>query len=237
MNNRNFNYIGIDVIANRIMKHPLMKSLNYEDIIDHTVDVLRLSNVPGQYVEESCYVSIEEYKARIPKNNLNVKAVDFISGENHIPMVIATDGLQVQLGSVKSGRGSSGVMTYSLHNGMIHTNKESGELFVVYDTLKCGEDGIPMIPDSTSLLKAIENYIKIQVFSVLVDLGKLGPGSLQRVETEYAWYMGKSQTEFQGFKNDDDTESFLRDFKRLMIENTNHKERNMYNVSRERRIK
>jgi hypothetical protein len=237
MNNRNFKYVSMDMIANRIMKHPLLKELNFSDIIDHTVDVLRLANVPGQYVESSCYVTIEEFKAKIPDNNLNVKAVDYMRGETHIPMVIATDGLQGQLHKVSSGRDNSNVPTYSLHGGLIHTNKESGKLFVVYDELKCGEDGIPMIPDSQPLIKAIENYIKVQVFTVLVDIGKVGQGSLQRAEQEYSWYIGKAQTEFQGFINDDDTESFLRDFKRLFIESTNHKERNMYNVSRERRMK
>lgn len=239
MNNRNFQYVSMDVIANRIMKHPLLHDINYEDIISHAVDVLRLVNVPATYQEKSCYKDIIEYKVKLPDDNLNLKTVDLISTSGTpTPMVIATDTLQNQYMKLNKNRSAGqSVPTYSVNGGMIHTNKENGRVFITYDQLMCGEDGFPMIPDSVPLIKAIENYIKVQVFSVLVDLNKMPGQSLQRVEQEYSWYIGKAQTEFQGFINDDDTESFLRDFKKLWIENTNHKERNMYNVNREVRYR
>lgn len=239
MNNRNFQYVSIDVVANRILKHPLLKDINYEDIISHTVDVLRLVNVPATYEEKSSFHDITEYKAKLPNDNLNVKAVDYVTAAgNNIPMVIATDTLNNHHSKLNPTRNKNqSVYTYSINGGMIHTNKETGRIFITYDQLKCGEDGFPMIPDSASLIKAIENYIKIQVFNVLADLNKIPGASLQRAEQEYSWYIGKAQTEFQGFINDDDTESFLRDFKKLFIENNNHKERNMYNVNREVRYK
>lgn len=239
MNNRNFQYVSMDVIANRILKHPLLKDLNYEDIISHAVDVLRLVNVPATYEEKSSYHDIIEYKAKLPDDNLNLKTVDFVhpSG-NTTPMVIATDTLHNHHSKLNKNRNLyQTVLTYSINGGMIHTNKETGRIFITYDQLKCGEDGFPMIPDSIPLIKAIENYIKIQAFGVMVDLNKIPGSSLQRAEQEYSWYIGKAQAEFQGFVNDDDTESFLRDFKKLFIETTNHKERNMYNVNREQRYR
>jgi hypothetical protein len=237
MNNRNHKYISMDVIANRILKHPLLKDMNYEDIISHTVDVLRLVNVPATYEEGSMYRDIIEYKAKLPQDNMNLKTVDYVRGNSHVPMVIATDSLNNHLEKLPSERNNRAAYTYTVNGGMIHTNQETGRIFITYDQLKCGPEGIPMIPDSVSLIKAIENYIKVQVFSVLVDLQKMGGASLQRAEQEYSWYIGKAQTEFQGFMNEDDLESFLRDFKRLFIENTNHKERNMYNVNREVKFK
>ena len=237
MNNKNYKYVSMDSVANRVMKHPLLKDINYEDIISHTVDVLRLVKVPGIYEEKSCFHEIIEFKAKLPDDNLNLKTVDYVSGNNHIPMVIATDTLQNHLHKLSPGRNNHSAYTYSINGGMIHTNKEHGTIFITYEQLKCDDEGSPMIPDSIALYKAIDNYIKIQVFEVMVDMGKIGPGSLSRAETEYAWYIGKSQTEFQGFQNDDDTESFLRDFKKLFIESTNHKERNMYNVNREVKLK
>lgn len=239
MNNRNFKYVSIDVVANRIMKHPLLKDVNYEDIISHAVDVLRLVNVPASYEEAGSYHEIIEYKAKLPDDNLNLKTVDYINySGNSTPMVLATDSLNNHHSKLNKNRiAGQSVLTYTINGGMIQTNQETGRIFITYDQLKCGPDGFPMIPDSVPLIKAIENYIKIQAFTVMVDLNKMAGASLQRVETEYSWYIGKAQTEFQGFVNEDDTESFLRDFKKLFIENTNHKERNMYNVNREVRYK
>lgn len=237
MNNRNFKYVSMDTIANKVMKHPLLKDINYEDIIAHTVEVLRLVKVPGVYEEESCFREIMEFKAKLPSDNLNLKTVDYVRGTQHVPMVIATDSLQKHLHKLAPSRNNHSAYTYTVNGGMIHTNKESGTLFITYEQLKCDDNGVPMIPDSMALSKAIENYIKQEVFAVMVDLGKIGPGSLARAEREYAWYIGKAQTEYQGFQNEDDTESFLRDFKKLFIESTNHKERHMYNVNREVKMK
>lgn len=238
MNNRNFKYISMDVVANRILKHPLLKDMNYDDIISHAVDVLRLVNVPATYEEASSYHDIIEYKAKLPADNLNVKTVDFVTyAGGMIPMVIATDSLHNHMDRLPGRGAGQTVYTYSINGGMIHTNQENGKLFISYDQLKCGEDGYPMIPDSVSLRKAIENYIKVEAFQVMADMGKISYNTVSKAEQEYAWYIGKAQTEFQGFINDDDTESFLRDFKRMFIENTNHKERNMYNVNREIRYK
>lgn len=237
MNNRNFKYISMDVIASRVTKHPLLKDINFEDIISHTVDVLRLLNVPGAYEEDSVYKDIVEYKVKLPQNNLNVKSVDLVKGDKMIPMVIGSDSHHNHLQKLNKNRSQYTGYTYTINGGMIHTNQENGKVFVVYDQLKCGDDGYPMLPDSTSLIKAIENYIKVQVFSVLVDLQKIGGGSLQRAEQEYAWYIGKAQSEFQGFINEDDTEGFLRDLKRLFPKNNTHENRHRYNVNRELRYK
>lgn len=236
MNNLNHNYVSIDVIASRILKHPLLKDMNYEDIIDHTVDVLRLIGTPRSYVEKSCYKNIIDYKALLPDDCLNVKSVDLISNGHAYPMVIATDARNTQLDKLQN-KIYSGRYSYTLNNNMVHTNCEEGLAFLIYDSLKCDENGLPMIPDNIPLIKAIENYIKVQVFTVLVDLDKLRANSLDRAEQEYSWYIGKAQSQFQGFQNDDDLESFLSDFKRLFLLNNTHGSRHRYNVNKELRYK
>ena len=236
MDNLNYKYISTDVIASRILKHPLLKDMNYEDIISHIVDVLRLVQVPASYVEESCYINIVDNKAQIPNNALNVKSVDYSNSGRLIAMSMATDQRNTQLHNTKY-QDYSGKMTYTLNNNKIHCNFKEGVLFVIFDTLKCDGEGFPMIPDNIPLIKAIENYIKVQVFTVLVDLGKLNQNSLQRAEQEYGWYIGKAQTQFQGFKNVDDLDRFLSDFKRLFPLANTHSSRDRYNINKELRYK
>jgi hypothetical protein len=236
MNTRNHKYISIDHIIARLMRHPMLKDVNYDDMIAHAVDVLRLLKVPGQHEEKSCFKDIVEYKVRIPEESLNVKAVDLIKNKNHIPMVMATDTAHNHLNNLNKNRNNTTENTYSINGGMINTNQREGEVFIIYDAFKTDELGLPMIPDSIAVIKAIENYIKVQVFGVLVDLQKVSPNTLSRAEQEYGWYMGKAQSEFQGFVNEDDTESFLRNFKRLFINNNSHKDRGRYGVNRELKL-
>lgn len=236
MNNLNYKHLSIDVIANRITKHPLLKNINYEDILDYTVDVLRLVNVPRSYEEQSCYKNIVEYKALIPDTALNVKSVDIVISGNAIPMTKSTDTHQAQHERLPN-QIDSGRYTYTLNGNMIHTNVKEGIVFVVYDTLKCDTNGLPMIPDNISLIKAIENYIKVQVFTVLVDLQKINQNALHRAEQEYSWYIGKAQTDFQGFENEDSIETFLSNFKRMFDLQRSHKDRFKYDSNRELKYK
>lgn len=237
MNNANYKYVSINTIAARVTKHPLLKDLNLEDIIDHTVDVLRLVNIPKTYVEKSCYKNVIDYKAAIPTESLKIVSVDHVSNNSHLtPMVQSTDTHQAVLEKLPTVIGS-GALTYKQASDRIHTNFKDGLVFIVYESLECDKDGIPKIPDNISLMKAIENYIKVQVFSPMVDMQKLNQNALHRAEQEYSWYIGKAQTDFQGFDNDDSKETYLSDFKRMFDNVRTHKDRHRYNSNRELRIK
>ena len=242
MNKNNYKFISIDIVANRIKKHPLLKDMNFEDIIAYTVDVLRLVSVPRAYEEKGEYLTLSEFKAKLPVNCLNVKSVDYVKGTNMYPMVMASDTLnnhvsKVQANSSKRKPVNTCNYTYSLNADKVYTNQDEGQVFVVYDTLKCGDDGYPMIPDSVALRLAIENWIKFNVFQVFEDLGKITGRSVERADQQYSWYIGKAQTEFQGFINDDHMESFLNDFKRLFLMNKSHADRGLYDNLKEQRYK
>jgi hypothetical protein len=236
MNKLNHKYVSIDTVVARMLRHPLIKDVNYDDLISHAIDVLRLLHVPGQLVENSCYKDVVEYKAALPEESLNLKAVDCIKNKQHIPMLMSRHTAHNHISKMPSGNSNTSEYTYTLNNGMINTNIKSGEIFIIYDAFKTDERGFPMIPDSMALIKAIENYIKVQVFSVLVDLQKISQASLQRAEQEYSWYIGKAQTEFQGFQNDDHVETFLRSFTKMFTDYKAHGSRHKYEVNRELKL-
>lgn len=236
MNNNNFKYVSMSVITNRILRHPMLKNMNFDDIISYTEDVLRLVNMPLTYVEKSIYKPIVDYKALLPNDHLNIKSVDVIQAGHAIPMVIGTDMLHNHLNKLEN-RTSSNEFTYTINGCTVNTNCKEGTIFIVYDSLATDKDGIPMIPDNKKLILAIENYIKMNMFSIYADMGKMPRASAEKAEQNYGWYIGGAQTAFQGFINDDHMESFLRDFKRLFIINNSHDSRNKYNVNKELRYK
>lgn len=227
MNTKNPNYISIDVIANKIYKNPLLKDVNFEDIIDHSLSVIKIIKVPGVYSEESCYLQIQDHKSVVPKNALNIKTVDYCYSGNLLPMVESTYSLSNQLNKIDLRYPDNHYRkhTYSINNQIITTSCSKGKIFITFDTIKVDEDNIPMIPDSEALLRAIEAYIKVQVYTVLVDLQKVSERALFRAEQEYTWYIGKAQTEFQGFTNEDSMESFLNGWKRTFLSNDQHQTR------------
>lgn len=228
--NRNLNYVSLDVIANKILKNPILKDMNYEDIIDHALSVIKIAQVPGVYREESCFRQVENHKALIPKHSINIKSVGFCVGKNVLPMVSSTDNynnFREELGFQANGRisrrESSG--EYKINNSVVQTSFKTGTIFIVFDTIRVDDDGIPMVPDSEALLRAIEAYIKTQAYTVMADLGKISERALDRAEKEYYFNIGKAQAEFQGFINEDHAQSFINGNKRTFITPDSHSER------------
>lgn len=239
MNSKNNNYISLDVIANKIYKNPILKDLNYEDIIDYAVSVLRILNVPGIYVEESCYKDIVDHKVALPKYALNLKTADMCIGGNLIPMVMSTDSLIKHVSKTKDNKDYiTNNYTYSINNNILITSENCGRVFITFDTLKLDKDEIPMLIDSEALLRAVEAYIKVQVYTVMVDLGKLPEKALNRAEQEYYFNVGKVQSQQQGFTNEDEMESFLNANTRMFPTKNNHSNRyaNQSNTTRNRNL-
>jgi len=99
MNSKSVTYVSLDLIANKVLRHPLMKSLNYEDIIDHAVAVLKLVKVPGIYKEHPHFSVIDNHLVHIPKEALNLKKVEYIYPDGSmIPMIASTNSLGNQPG-------------------------------------------------------------------------------------------------------------------------------------------
>lgn len=263
MNSKAVTFVSMDLIANKIMKHPLMKSLNYEDIIDHAVTVLKLIKAPGIYKEDSCVKTIENHLAAIPKQSLNIISVEYIDDAgNQTPMVVNTNTLAKQFHKldtrmayakniVQSGDYSPeiysdpavskiqreqlvavvvpepvrNVFKYQVNNQRIVCSMASGRVMITFEMINADENGIPLIPNSESVIKAITSYIKTQVFEVLVDMNQLSERSLTRAEQDYCWYIGQAQTEFQGIGSVDEMEAFINSHVGLFNVSSLHSDR------------
>lgn len=236
MDNRSFNFTSLDTIIDRILRHPLLKDTNVDDILFYTLDVLRLVNCPGIYVEKSCIKDIVDYKGLLPEEHSSIKTIDLVLGQERVPMVLATDSLHNQLDKLPK-RNTSNTYTYTFNGCNLRTNVKEGQVFITYDALLTDDKGMPMIPNNVKLHKAIESYVQSQIFRVLADMDKISRNTAEKAEQEYNWYIGGAQTSMQAFKNEDDVESFLRDFKRLFIINRSHSTRNRFNVDGETRLK
>ena len=68
--------------------------------------------------------------------------------------------------------------TFKLQNTVIVTSFKEGKIKIAYNAAPVDENGYPLVLDNPAFLKALELYIKREVFTVLYDLGKIQPGPL-----------------------------------------------------------
>jgi hypothetical protein len=79
---------------------------------------------------------------------------------------------------------------------IIYTSFPEGCIEVAYKSIPVDEDGFPLLIDNENYLAALEAYIKMQVFTVKFDTGKISAGVLQNAQKDYAWLAGQLEAEF-----------------------------------------
>ena len=86
--------------------------------------------------------------------------------------------------------------------GIIYTSIKEGTIEIAYQAIILDEEGLPVIPDNSKFIRALEAYIKKQWFTILFDTGTIQGPILQNVQQEYAWAVGACETEYQKMISD-----------------------------------
>ncbi len=241
MNNGNF--ISVKAIADRLLMNPLMKDLNFEFIIDKTVECLRLVNMPPIYVPGKATIVITNFRGDLPidmiylkqafliSNSTNVKTIgnatdlhgditDFVSssaalGADLIPMTQATDTVHEAYSCLPKQNSNNNNVTFSLTNNKIYTNIEKGGVFITYQAIAVDEDCFPLIPDNIKLIRAIESYIKYRWFDILNDMDKVTDRKLSKAEADYCWNIGQAQSDLI-MPNETEMEALVNSIAKLL---------------------
>ena len=69
------NLVSIKMIADRLMRNPLMKDLNYEFIVDNAIQILRILDAPSIYVTRREGLNVENYRALKPVDMIKVEGI------------------------------------------------------------------------------------------------------------------------------------------------------------------
>lgn len=85
-------------------------------------------------------------------------------------------------------------LTYSINGSFVYTSFETGTIEISYNTLNTSNTGELLLPNDINVIKAVENYIKLQFYTPLWEMGKISDKVVDRIEREYDWYIAKSQT-------------------------------------------
>ena len=120
--------------------------------------------------------------------------------------------------SLGTGVSDSSELTYTLNNNYIFTSFKSGTVEIAYKAFPTSEDGMPLIPDDTKYIRAVESYLTMKIDYKLWRQNKLEEKVYR--DSEAKWYFDAgaaknsanmpSYDEMESIKN-----SFLRSIPKI----------------------
>ena len=78
-------------------------------------------------------------------------------------------------------------MSFKTQGRVIYTSFPEGVVEIAYKSIPVDEDGYPLIIDDENYIAALEAYIKVRVFTVKFETGKITAPVLQNAQSDYAW--------------------------------------------------
>lgn len=220
-------YTNIRIIMDRLSRHPMLKDIPFETMVDYTVDFIQLVGCPAMFEEKTATLHVEDYRAKLPCDYVNMIQVRCIhpSGplrHKHLSYRYASDSFHMTSGKNKPLVGKETDLTYKVQGCVIYTSTRVADIEIAYEAIATDDEGYPLVPDNPVFFRAIEMYIKKQWFTMLFDTGKIQPNVLNQTLQDYAWAVGQCENEFHRLTLDK-AESFFNSWRTLLERSSEHK--------------
>ena len=200
--------ISINDILFRVYRNPILKNVRKVDVVEYTKSLINLLHIPITYEEKSIKLKIVDYRAILPKELKNVRGVSMVSSTGDIGIRVKASTDQRVQHNRKTTDVKADAIAYKWVPGWIYTEFKAGEVEVIYEAFRLDTNGFPLLPDNESLLLAIENYIKVQYFTILVETGHMTMAILEKAEQQYSWYAGQA-TQYFDTPTEDEAENIV----------------------------
>lgn len=180
-------YTSIKTILDRLLRHPLLQDLDLETAIQHTVDFISIVGLPKFYQNKEVELEVKDYRAVMP---CDLVAINMVKHKNralrHMTDVFNPTG----------HCNSSYEESFKTQHNIIYTSFKEGLIQVSYKAIPVDCNGWPLLIDNSNFLKALEEYIKLEHFTILFDCGKLNVAQLQNQQIRYGQRVSQVQSEF-----------------------------------------
>ena len=219
--NKNVRYIKIQEVLSRALRHPLLKDVNMEQAVQYAIDFIHIVGLPDMFEDREIIVDIENYRGQLPCDLISINQVMDMCSHTCLRSMTHTffpDGYQRGKRTV-GHTGVSDELTFKVQNHIIFTSFESGKVKINYKAIPVDENGFPLIHDNPTYLKALELYIKVEIFTMLFDQGKIKGEILQHTEQQYAWRVGQLTSELN-IPSESEMESICRSWTTLIQRTT-----------------
>lgn len=192
---KEYNYISIKEILNRLMRHPLLRDVNLDQVIQYTIDFISIFGMPKFYFDKQETLHIEDYRAILPCDLISINQVKECS-TNTCLRSMTDNFLSEDYYEKKNGYRVPQELTFKVQGQVIFTSFREGDITVSYKAIPVDDNGFPLLIDNPTFLKTLEAYIKKEIFTILFDMGKITPPVLQNAQQQYSWLAGQLQSEF-----------------------------------------
>lgn len=190
----NVSYVNIRVVLDRLLRHPLLTDLNLETAIQYTLDFISAMGLPNVYVDKIETIDIKEYRGELPCDLISINQVRL--HKNGIALRAMTDNFNAYPTHDHNRDCSRGEPSFKTQGRVIFTSIKEEKIDISYKAIMLDDEGLPLIPDNSIFLKALELYIKKEWFTILFDMGKISPAVLNNTQQSYAFVAGQCNNEF-----------------------------------------
>lgn len=187
-------YTNIRRVLDDLMDHPLLRDLTLEQVVRHTLRFLSLHGYPKLYKDKEEVVEIKDYRGLLPCDLISIIQVK--DCKRGICLRAMTDNFTPNEEGYSKDRDRMDELAFKTQGRIIFTSFKDGAVNVAYKAIPVDDMGFPLLVDNETYLNALEAYIKVKVFTVLYDTGKIQAGVLSNAQTEYAWASRQVMMEF-----------------------------------------
>lgn len=218
---KNNQYIKLQEVLSRTLRHPMLQSVNMEQAIQYTIDFIHIFGLPDMFEDKEIIVEIKNFRGQLPCDLISINQVmDMCSHKCLRSMTDTFFPDRYERGKRVAGHiGYHDELTFKVQNHIIFTSMEEGEVKINYKAIPVDENGFPLLLDNAVYLKTLELYIKKEVFSIKFDQGEISDKVLQHTEQQYAWSAGQLQSEFS-IPSESEMESISRSWTTLIQRTT-----------------
>lgn len=196
---RNDKFVSLQVLIDRVMTWPLMEDLPLDVAIRTVVDTIRDIGNNLFLKEDTAYLTVSDYRTEIPDNIVDIVKVVHINGED---TVSSRDSMKTSSDPFFTSYNDRGALAerqtiaYKIQGKYIYTNFESGKIQVAFTCIPLDSDGIVMVPDRNSIIKAMEFSLIRDWYARKWAAKKLDYTTYKEMDREKMWYIGKASSDF-----------------------------------------
>lgn len=216
-------------ILDRVMRHPMMRDIPFETAVEYTVDFISLMGVPAMFEEKTAIVPVKDWRGQLP---CDFESMIQVRSARDKRLTYRYSGDSFHLSPAHKGRFDDASLTYKIQGTVIFTSTQHEDLEIAYRAFSTDDEGYPLLPDNPSFLRGLENYIKLQWFTIKFDMGEIPYQVMHNVQQEYAWAAGDAQSEFSRLDLDK-AETLFNACKTLLPRNNEHWKQFFTNGSKE----
>jgi len=224
--------VSMKLIADRLMQNPVLKDLNWEFIVDHGVEVMRILETPALFVNRSETLEVKDLRAMKPVDMMKITGISRVLEGEFIPLWTNDDILADDY-PLFQDLPNNDENTYSVNSRYIIVNFEEGKIHVSYKAIATDEDCYPLILNNAVLLRCIESYIKWKWFDILNDMDMISDRKLNKAETDYCFNAAQADANLK-LPTQDEMESLVNQITQILPNRSQHAQRFEFLGSKER---